>query len=219
MSAIPAFGAHQPPHDPAALARDILTQPRFRVQAPAARTWWDVLRHWLGERWNQLVDAFSQHVHIGARTSVAFGDVLIAVIVALIVAVAARMLIGIAREGTAAARGAAAPLDAALDPAALHDAALRAAARGAYAAAIAHEFRAALATLDARGVLRDDPARTVNECRRDVRARAPRIAGAFESMARAFTAAVYAEDRIDAGVWSEVERAYAAFTAPQTDAA
>lgn len=193
--------------------RGILAQPRFRIQAAATptHTWWDQLRNWVGERWSRLMDAFAHHVKIGPRASVAIGDVLIALLVLLVVVVAIRLLLGAVRAGTTPSGIAVSPLTEHANARDLWEAAQHAAAAGAFTSAIALAFRAALATLDARGVLRDDPARTVNECRRDVRARAPRVYAPFETIARAFTAAVYAEDRAGVEQWSEVERAYRTF--------
>lgn len=220
MSGLPAFGAQQPPRDPAALARAILTQSRFRVpvHSAPARTWWDALRDWLGARWSQLLQAFAHHVRVSPRASVAAGDVLLALAVGAVVLVGARLLLNAARASAdPGSKGA--PLALAANPEALHADAVRAAQSGAYRRAIALEFRAALAAMDARGVLRDDPARTVNECRRDVRLRASNLSAPFEALARAFTAAVYAEDRLTADAWLEAERAYAAFSAANADAA
>lgn len=221
MSGFPVFGAQRPPHDPGVLARSILAQPRFRIQAQAAqsRSWWDDLRKWIGDRWDALMNAFAHHVKIGPGAGAALGDILIAVLVLLVVIVGVRLLVGAAREHASATGIAATPLPAHASAAELFEAAQHAAAVGAYAAAIALAFRAALVTLDAHGALRDDPARTVNECRRDVRARAPRFGAAFDSIARAFTAAVYAEDRAGAEQWSEVERAYGTFSAASHDVA
>lgn len=213
------LGTQTPPHDPAALARAILAQPRFRIHlAQPPRTWWDVLHDWLRDHWNQLVQALSRNVHIGAKASVALGDVLVAVAICLVVVVGVRLLRSIARESAGAGQSSSA-LPEHADPAVLHAAAVRAAQRAEYAIAIGLEFRAALGVLDARGILRDDPARTVNECRRDVRARAWQLSAPFDAIARAFTAAVYAEDRVTAEDWSEVERAYAAFEAARAHAA
>lgn len=220
MNVFRPFGSGTPPHDPAALARDILAQPRFRVrvQAPPARTWWDVLRQWLGDRWNQLLDAFAHHVRVGRGTSVAAGDVLIVAIIAVVVFAAVRLLLTMARESAGAgAQIVSLPHNA--DARELHAAAQLAAEDGAYAKAIALIFRAALAALDARGALRDDPARTVNECRGDVRARAAHLSASFDVIAKAFTAAVYAEDRVTLAQWADAERAYERVAVPQGDAA
>lgn len=221
MSTFAPFGAQRAPHDPGLLARQILSEPRFRlhVQAPPARTWWDVAREWIADRWAQLIDALSRHVHLSSGASVALGDVLLVLIVLLVVLVAARLLLNIGLEGRDAVSDSSTPLVLAAQARDLCAAARRAAEQGAYASAIALIFQAALATFDARGLLRNDPARTVNECRRDVRVRAPRLHAAFEVLARAFTAAVYAEDRVAAEDWAAAQRAYEALNLPQSDAA
>lgn len=221
MSALASFGSHVPARDPQALAREILSQSRFRIhaQTPAARTWWDAVRDWLGDRWNQLLNAFSHHVRLGGSASTAIGDVLLAVIIVLVVVVLVRLLLSVARDGFAGAGDGISALAVPADPAALHQQARQAAQQGAYALAIALLFRASLAALDARGLLRDDPARTVNECRRDVRARAASLSGGFDCIARIFTAAVYAEDRVGAEQWNDAQRAYDEITAVRSDAA
>lgn len=215
------LGRQAPPHDPAALARSILSQSRFRVSvhAPQAHTWWDSVRQWIGDRWNQLMDAFSRHVHVGGRWTIAAGDVLIAVIIALVIVVVIRLLLTMARDAAAPPGIHASALPVHADARKLHTAAMHAAERGAYAAAVALLFQASLALLDARGMLRDDPARTVNECRSDVRRRASRLSPPFDRIARIFTAAVYAEDRLTPAQWSDAQDAYAAFAALQSDAA
>jgi hypothetical protein len=50
-------------------------------------------------------------------------------------------------------------------------------------------------------------------------AHASALSGAFDRIARAFTAAVYAEDRVSQSHWTDVEAAYAALTAPQAHVA
>lgn len=221
MNVFPAFGARQPPHEPGALARAILAQPRFRVQttAGASRTWWDLLRRWIGDQWDRLMNAFAHQIKIGPVAGVAIGDLLVVLLVLLVVVVGARLLLTMVAENTAPGGIAVNALPAHADAAELFEAAQHAASGGAYAAAIAFAFRAALAALDARGALRDDPARTVNQCRRDVHARAPRFGPAFDVIAQAFTSAVYADERASEAQWNDVQRAYAAFTAAQRDAA
>lgn len=213
------LGRRAPPHDPAVLARAILTQPRFRmrVHATPAHTWWDSIRQWIGDRWNQLMDAFSRHVHVGGRWSIAAGDVLIAVLITLVIIIAVKLLLTMARDAAPGVHASALPVHA--DARKLQVAAIGAAERGAYAVAVALLFRAALAQLDARGMLRDDPARTVNECRSDVYRRARGLSAPFDRIARVFTAAVYAEDRMTLAQWSDAQDAYAAFDALQSDAA
>lgn len=208
MNSFAPFGGRTPHADPAAVARAILSEPRFRVRverAPA-RTWWDALRDWLGDRWHQLLDAFARNVHVGHGAGVAIGDLLIAGTVFAVVIVAVRLVLGMLRE--AHAPSGARPLPEHTDPRTLEAAARNAANSGAYAAAIAAIFQAAILRLDARGVLRDDPARTVNECRRDVRERAPHASASFDRIARLFTAAVYAEDPLTAEHWAQARAAY-----------
>jgi hypothetical protein len=215
------LGTQQPPHEPAALARRILSESRFRVLLPAhqARTWWDTLMQWIADRWNQLLDAFSHHLHVGGNWSVATGDVLIAAVIILVIFIIVRLLMSMAKEPDAASGIRTSALRVHADPAELHAAAMAAAQHGAYAVAVALLFQAALAVLDARGVLRDDPARTVNECRSDVRRRAAQLSAPFDRIARIFTAAVYAEVRMNPDQWTQAQEAYTAFTAVHGDAA
>jgi hypothetical protein len=220
VSALASLGAASPPKDPAEVTRRILTQARFRIYVHAAprHTWWDAVRQWLSDRWSQLVDAFAHHVHVSRSAGATFGDMLVGVAILIVVVFGVRLFLGIAKEGASAGRAGHA-LPEHTDPGELHAAALDAARNARYAAAIALLFRAALAALDARGVLRDDPARTVNECRADVRAHAAALSTAFDSIARAFTAAVYAEDRVSDRAWSDARDAYADLTRAQSDAA
>jgi hypothetical protein len=217
---LPQFGTKAPQRDPQALARDILSQSRFRVQVPRApsHTWWDTVRDWLGDRWHQLLDAFGHHVRVGGSARVALGDVIVVLLIALVIGVLVRLLLGIAREQQSGA-GSVSALAVPANPAALHENARQAADRGEYARAIALLYRAALAEMDVRGLLRDDPARTVNECRRDIRKSAPSLAPPFDRIARAFTAAVYAEDRVTAEQWSAADGAYGELHAVQANAA
>jgi hypothetical protein len=164
------------------------------------------------------MEAFGHRVHLGPAAGAAVGDALIAALVLLVLIVGVRLLLAVAREGDQT-RSVSRALPGPSDAAALYTAAQSAARNARYAAAIALLFRAALASLDARGVLRDDPARTVNECRSDVRVHAPALTAQFDVIARAFTGAVYAEERVDVQQWSAVERAYAAFLPQRSDGA
>lgn len=165
------------------------------------------------------MDAFSRHVHVGRGWSVAAGDILIAALIALVVIVAVRMLLTMARDAASPPGVQASELPVHAGARELHAAARQAAERGAYAIAVALLFQAALALLDARGMLRDDPARTVNECRSDVRRRARSLAAPFDRLARIFTAAVYAEERMTAAHWSDAQDAYAALAELERNAA
>jgi hypothetical protein len=89
----------------------------------------------------------------------------------------------------------------------------RAADRGDYAEAASLLFRAALAALDLRGVVHDDPSRTVNECRAAVRERAPQSTAPFDTIARTFTAALYADAPVSAQQWNAARSAFAELAA------
>lgn len=210
MNGLPPFGSFVPRADPQHAARAILSQARFRiaVAAPARRTWWDAFRDWLGARWRDLMHALFGRVHIG-RADAAFGDVLLIALVLVVIVVLARLLMGAVRVGTARAEYR--PADAAPDAGALHELSVTAAARGDYALAIVLLFRAALAALDVQGVVHDDPSRTVNECRRAVRAKAPPLAADFDAIARPFTAVLYAGQPVTEVQWRSALQAFANF--------
>lgn len=202
--------ALRPPLDPHALARSIVGEPRFRIAVirPKPKTWWDVLLQWLSDRWTQLIDAFSKHVHVGEKASVAIGDLLIFALIALVAIVAIRLFLSSFRE-PAGVFGSARPLAQTAGADSLYALSERAADRGDYAAAIVLLFRAALAALDVHGVVHDDPSHTVNECRRAVRERSPQSAHAFDTIARAFTDALYADVPVSPQQWMAARNAFA----------
>ena len=208
---LPPYGSARPALDPAAVARSVLAQPRFRIQveAPAHRTWWDALHDWLGDRWNDLMQLLSRNVHVGTKTGAAFGDILLVALVALVVIVAVRLLWNTVRVGTV--RDMPARPGAHEDAATLHARSLAAAERGDYAHAILLLFRAALAALDIQGLLYDDPSRTVNECRREVRAKAPALAAPFDAIALPFADALYGDRTITQAQWRAACEACASF--------
>ncbi len=180
----------------------------MRVQLPARKTWWDAVLAWLHDRWEQLIGAFARHVHVAAKTSVAAGDIILAVVSAVVIVAIVRLLANSMRA-TASPAAVARSDSAAANADALHAQSLRAAERGEYPGAIALLFRSALAMLNVRGVLHDEPSRTVNECRRALYERAPGSLGPFEALARTFTAAVYAEAPASRAQWDAARQAYA----------
>lgn len=208
---LPPYGRFTPRVDPQHAARSIISQARFRValSEPARRTWWDVFKDWIGARWHDLMHALFGRVHIGGKAGVAFGDVLLVALVLLVIVVLARLLWSTVRVGSARSQTRA--LAVAADAAALHELSMAAATRGDYALAIVLLFRAALASLDVQGVVHDDPSRTVNECRRAVRAKAPPLAEAFDAIARPFTAVLYADQAVSEAQWQSALRAFALF--------
>lgn len=216
---LPVFGAHAPPLDPRAVARAILAEPRFARahNAPAQETWWDRVLHWLGDEWDRLARALSHSVHIGTGTSVAAGDLIIAASAALVIVVLVRLLSQYVRQG--AARAGAVPVSGKDSARKLYRQSLAAASSGRYAEAVTLLFRAALAALDVRGVVHDDPSFTVNECRREVGRAEPHFAAPFDALARIFSDVLYADAPVGPQTWNEALRAYAQIVQESSDAA
>jgi hypothetical protein len=206
--ALARLGTLQPPKNPHALARAILAERRFmvRVARPVQRTWWDVALQWLADRWNDLVHALSRNVHVGSKGSVVAGDLLLAVAVLLVVIVAIRLVAGLIKENAPAHVRAELTTPSSWEE--LYAESLEAAQREEYRVAITLLFRAALCALDVRGVLHDDPARTIGEWRREVCERAPRRIPAFDRMARVFSGVIYGDMPASASLWDEARAAY-----------
>lgn len=213
------LGAQRPPVDPHALARQILSAPRFRMHVAAAprKTWWDFFVGWIGDRFKDLVDALTRHVRVGESTSVALGDIILVAVCAVVVIVAVRLIASYAGEAVAAAPSHA--LSPRVRAEALYQQSLVAADAGRYGEAIALLFRAALVALDVRGIVHDEPSLTVNEYRREVHSRAPRFIVPFDALARIFTAAIYAEAPVSAAQWNAARDAYVQLSEGAADAA
>lgn len=204
---LPSFGLQRPPQDPQRLARLVLSEPRFRVRiAHVTPSPWAAFLQWLHDRWNDFARIFSHSVHVAPGVQIAGGDVLLGLCIVGVLAVAIRLGAQYVREFSppaqqrrveprVAARG-------------LYVRAGTAAEAGRWAEAIALLFAAALALLDVRGLLHDDPSRTVNECRRDVRASAPACSAAFDRIAQAFTAAAFAGTGATPETWAATRAAY-----------
>jgi hypothetical protein len=205
---LPAFGSRRPPQDPHHLAKMILAEPRFRVHVAPVRTDpWGRLLAWLQARWHDLTTAFGQHVHVGPQAQVAAGDILLALALLAVVVMAVRLGAQYLRDFTVPA-----PYRRLLEPRlaarALYQRSLHAAEEGRCAEAIALIFNAALTLLDVRGLVHDDPSRTVNECRGDVLRSAPACAPPFDRIAHAFTAAAFSRTGASVESWSAARSAY-----------
>lgn len=206
--------ARHPPLDPQTLAHTILSEKRFRVAIPTThRTLWEIVWGWLRDLWSRLADAFFSHVHIGNRAGVTIGLVIETLLVAVVIIIIVRLAFGVVRDARHARSSQAHPLAEAPDAQALYARSRRAAAQGDYRTAIALIFRAALVRLERLGLVREDPSRTVNECRRSVAAREPALAPVFDAIARPFTAAFYAELPVAQAQWLTAHDAYV--TLPQ----
>lgn len=151
-------------------------------------------------------DALFSHVHVGTTAGRIIGDVLAFALIALVVIMTTRLVLGSIRDPS---RVQARPLQPPLDPYGLYMRSRQAAARGDYRTALALLFRATLMKLQLGGIVHDDPSRTVNQWRRAVAGTKPDLAPAFDAIARPFVSAVYAERPAERAQWLEAENAYA----------
>lgn len=198
------YGAHGLPFAPKHLAAMIVREPRFRPAPPPADDLFARLANWFARLWRALFG----NVHIGTHTLPAIGDLLIAVLCALVLIAGVRLAWQAMRASPDQSLRAEPESTRPQSAAEWYARSVEAAERGTYGVAMAALFRATLARLDTRGVLHDDGARTVGECRRSVRRNAPALASAFDAVARPFTAAVYAEEILDRARWEAARAAY-----------
>jgi hypothetical protein len=194
------------PHgDPRAVARTIVADPRFHGStsngAPAPSLIGRVLG-WIGERIGDIVRAIG-HV-LGARTplNVAIGVVALAVAVAGLAFLIVRFVRLPARRRRAATTSIA--LERELTSAELIAQALAAARAERWHAAASALARAALHSLDERGRLRFDAARTPGEVRRVLND------PAFDAFEREATTALFAADAASAESFARLRTTYAA---------
>lgn len=208
-----ALQARDAPIDPHLLVRTILSERRFVVAIPATRrTLWQMFWDWVHGLWARLADAIASRVHIGNFTAVVLGDLLVIALIALVAIVAVRLLL--ASRLHAQKHSVTNPLAAAEDPELLHARSIRLAQQGDYRAAIALIFRAAIVRLERLGLVRGDPSTTVNEYRRALHLNERNVAAIFEGIARAFTAAFYAEHAVNQAHWLSAHDAYVRLPEP-----
>lgn len=207
LAALPAFGAQRPPMDPNALARSVIAHGHFRLHTPAQTlSLWQRFLQWLGN----LLDKIFGHVR-GPSPGVTdlLGWILLALVLGGVLFVIVRLLMNIGHGDTSdRTSGTVRALRPRVAAKAWYDRAAAAAQAGNYREAAVLLFRAALAILDLRGFVHDDPSRTVNECAAELRDRAPQHLQAFGAVARFFTAAFYAEKAVDARAWEIARAAY-----------
>ncbi len=209
--------ASRPPLGARDLAREILSERRFRVAVPSThRTLLEMIWDWLRGLWSRVWDALFSHVHIGSRASTIIGDALAVALIAVVVVVLVRLALGSIRD--ARRPDSAHPLLDRPDPGALYELSRQAAARGEYRLALALIFAATMRRLERLGIAREDPSRTVNEWRSALRGAQPAVLPAFDAIARPFVAAFYAEVPVARGEWMEAHDAYIALPVEPTHA-
>jgi len=205
--------------DPDQVIRSVLTDPAYRSAAPTTAvqpqpSLWETAWHWFADHvLSPLFHPIARALAASRGAGTIVGMVLVALALGLLAFVGFRLAIAFAGPALAAgprggARGAGEP---ALSVGDLLAAARAAAARGAYAEAIAALFRAALAELDERAIVTFDAARTPGEYRRAVRRARAAAAGPFDELAERFVRAAFADATPQRAEFDAAERAFAAF--------
>jgi hypothetical protein len=214
-----AARAPQPSHLSADV-REVLAQPDYRTPArpgparPRQQNWFERMLTAFSDWWSRLlVRAFTAAAGIPAIGNVVAFALIAAASIALTFLVfrTARFVIARrARPGRINVDGT--PL---IDHPSADEtySAARAAARdGLYGLAIALLFQAALLALDRSGSVPYDSARTAGEYRRAVRRSVAGASASFETLARAFTYAAYAETPAGESDWRAADAAYASMS-------
>jgi Domain of unknown function (DUF4129) len=217
LAAAPQLEKNWPRGDPDIVVRAILAQPAYRSAAPTSAqlpepTLWDRLRHWLGERLQDIL------VHIayffqGARGAGRTAEVLVLIaagasVLLLLVRLITRSLnrsqpvkVSLSKHGAQAVRGGAA----------WHALSLEAASQGRYGEAVSALFMAALRLLDERRILAFNAASTPNEYRRRIAAALAPASPAFDQLASCFVRATYVRTAPERVVYDTAARAYIVF--------
>lgn len=195
-----------------ALAQRELSGPGYQLTTPVVATvrgepWW--LRAWtaFSNWWSKLWHALFAHARLGRRTTIAIGDVLIALVALVLIVVAFRLVRELQIERSRANRNAQL-LTELPDAAMLHRRAREAAARGDYGAAALLLFAATIALLDKRGAIALTSSATVGELRRDLRSRDAALLGPFDTVAAPFVQRAYADRPITLGEWEHAQTAF-----------
>ncbi len=207
------------PHgDPDAVVRTILAEPAYRSAAPTTSVapppsalqlaWQWFVDHVLARILHPIARVLAASHQAGA----VIGVVLVVLALALLGYVGFRLAVAFARPALAgrASAGAGRQAAAALGSPQWRTLASEAAARGAYAEAIAALFRAALAALDERAIVAFDAARTPGEYRRAVRRARIAAAAPFDELAERFVRAAFADATPERAEFDAAERALTA---------
>lgn len=211
--------APEPRIDLRALAQRELSVPgRYQLATPVVapvrgEPWW--LRAWAAVRdwWSKLWRALFAHAHLGRQTTIAIGDVLIALVALVLIVVALRLVRDLQLERSRANRNAQ-PLVELPDAQTLYRRACDAAARGDYGGAALLLFAATIALLDKRGAIALTSSATVGELRRDLRARDAALLEPFDTVAAPFVQRAYADRPITPVEWEHAQQAFETLSPP-----
>jgi len=171
-----------PPDEARARATEILSRPEFR---PPEQSWFDRAREWVGNAIGRLLSALFEG---GAGSAVTWA--LLAVAVAVIVLIAIRIGRTVQRDPVRRVR---VEVERHRDPADWRAEAARLEAEGRWKAALRCRYRALVADLVRRDVVRDVPGRTTGEYRAEVAEAAPTVAGDFAGASELFERAWYGD--------------------------
>ena len=198
-----------------AVRAELATPGRYHLAQMRAvhRSWLQIALQWLSDRYADLLHALQSRLHVGSNAVSAFGDVIVIACIIVLGVVGARLLIALQVER--ARRSSAIAIGPPRSAHAIARAAGEAATSGDYPRASRLLFAAAVTLLDLRGVLHDDPSATVNDLRRALRARNASAEAPFVEIARAFSAAAYAEQHLDASAWETARSAYERLSASE----
>ena len=204
------------PHgDPAAVVGRVLANPAY-ARAPATvrgnplQSLFALALRWLVDHvLRPLFHPFARALAASHGLSSAIGAGVIVVTLGVLAFAVFRLVLALAATTRRASLQPedARPLAPERSAAASRVAARAAAARGDFGAAIANLFAAALAALDARGLVPFDPARTPGEYRRLVRRARREAAPAFDELSERYVRAAFAARAAAGGDFEAAERA------------
>ncbi|MDQ6929267.1 MAG: hypothetical protein M3126_01195 [Candidatus Eremiobacteraeota bacterium] len=176
------------------------------VQQPLPKTWWERATAWVRDRWQAILGALFGRGRALGRTGVFVGDVLLAVSVAVLMLLLARLY---SRYGRRSAQpGRVSVIDAGGDPMEFCARAEDLAREGRYSPAVSELFAAALWTLRNAGAVNAQESETLGQLRARVRSHSVDLGSAFEPLATALTYAVYANARTGKAEWERARAAY-----------
>jgi hypothetical protein len=187
---VPAFV--RPPSGLRAIAVHELSLPQYRwsTDGPASRPWWQSLTEWIGDRWNDVIQAVFGRVHGGAAPAIA-GDIVLVLAILVVIAFAVRFLLAISLDRKR---------DSSIEPltgnrasAEWYRRAAEGASRGDFTYASRCILGAAVALLRERGAIEPTAGATIGELRRELLISAPQYASSFWTIARIFAIGAYAE--------------------------
>lgn len=199
----------QPPRDIVAAVRAELATPG-RYHLNVARRHQSIVEEiwrWVAAHWHAFWENLLRHFPVSRGGATLIGDAVVIVCLLAAVFVAVQLLIRLELES--AQRAPSVPLRAPRNAQSFAIAAAQAAAEGDFTRAVRLLFIAAVTLLDLRGVVRDERSATINELRREVRARDAQLEPPFITLARAYTSAAYAEEPLGQDAWARAQDAYA----------